>query len=139
MTDVTYRFRVWFEWGFIYNCVAFLQICMSVVESAAEDRKIKEAIGKVIYVSRGILCIASLCHTITGAIFRWSHSGKVCSGDYVPEEIFETLGHFPPYQFSSGRFMKVYLILLLVIWGLSFCCLCPFACCMIATRTCIKL
>ena len=24
MTDVTYRFKVWFEWGFIYNCVTFL-------------------------------------------------------------------------------------------------------------------
>ena len=135
MTDVTYRFKVWFEWGFIYNCVTFLQVCTAFMESIIDDQSTKEAISKLTSVSTVILGLASLCHTVTGAIFRWSHSGKVCSGDYLADELVETYGQFPPYQFKSGKFMKIYLVLLLTLWGLAFCCMCLCGCCMAATRT----
>ena len=48
MTDVTYRFKVWFEWGFIYNCVTFLQVCTAFMESIIDDLRTKEAISKLL-------------------------------------------------------------------------------------------
>ena len=58
---------------------------MVLIETVTTDRRVKEAISKVGEVSRVILAVASLVHTVLGAIFRWSHSGKVCSGDYLAD------------------------------------------------------
>ena len=45
--------------------------------------------------------------------------GAVCAGDYVD---VVAVGKLIPYQWDSGKFMKIYLILLLGCYGLIACC-----------------
>lgn len=50
-------------------------------------------------------------------VWRWSHSGKVCSGDYVPEG---TEPDKSVYLVFEGKFIKSILIAIYSIMGLSF-------------------
>ena len=45
--------------------------------------------------------------------------GGVCAGDHVDTA---AVGKQPPYQWMTGKFMKVYLIFLLSCYGLIACC-----------------
>ena len=61
---------------------------------------------------------------IAGSIYRWSNSGKVCSGSFVTD--------FTPegaqgYLWSSGRFLNIILILNYVGIGAACCCICCIA------------
>ena len=53
--------------------------------------------------------IACLFWLIIGAFIRFRHVGKVCAGDFT-EELGIVWGR-EPYQWQSGRFMKVYILL----------------------------
>ena len=56
---------------------------------------------------------------VLGCVWRWNHVGAVCAGDHVDTA---AVGLLPPYQWKSGRFMKVYIILLLACYSLIACC-----------------
>ena len=67
----------------------------------------------IVYVMHAIsafIFLVSIVWTITGTIIRYSHNGRVCSGEYIDS-------YDPPeqntswYMQKSGKFMQVYLLI----------------------------
>lgn len=50
-------------------------------------------------------------------IWRWSHYGKVCSGDFLDVK-YPLPKNYPDYLIMEGRFLKAVLIVVYVIIGL---------------------
>ena len=59
--------------------------------------------------------LGNLGWTICGTVFRFKHHGKVCSGDYFNKELYSEV---PPFQWKSGTFIFIYLLVLYAFWGL---------------------
>ena len=129
-TDVTQRFKIWFECGFILNCVGILYSILALIQILVKDRRLGEMITRLVNVGSLLVMVVTIAWVITGTIFRWNHHGKVCSGDYVDQTFIDAWGHFPPYQWKSGKFMRIYLIILYSIFGLMCCCGVGLACCL---------
>ena len=56
---------------------------------------------------------------VTGMVLRWRFTGKVCSGAFLRDSIedgTETVIEIgdAPYQWKSGRFMNIYLLISLI-------------------------
>ena len=62
-----------------------------------------------------LVYLASFIWLIVGIVLRFRHIGKVCAGDFA-EENGVTYGN-SPYQWQSGKFMKVYIYAVLSIIG----------------------
>ena len=54
----------------------------------------------------GTIGCGHLAWVIMGLVYRWKFIGKVCSGDFVPEDKIED---YDQYAWKSGKFMKIYL------------------------------
>merc|ERR1712151_839767 len=122
---------VWFKWGFILNVVSLIYGILAIVQLCMLNQVLANILAKVVNVGAVLLTLFSFAWIICGAVFRWSHAGKVCSGDYVDDLSLELYGKPAPYQWKSGKFMKVYLIIIFCFMGLALCCLCGvFACAM---------
>ena len=133
-TDVEYWFKVWFKWGFILNCVTILYSILAIIQLIVLNRWVAEIIAKLINVGAVLLCLSNIAWVITGTIFRWNHAGKVCSGDYVDQLTIDTYGKYAPYQWSSGQFIRIYLIIVFCFLGLVTCCLGLVICCACALK-----
>merc|ERR1712096_290815 len=59
-------------------------------------------------------------------IYRYSHEGKVCSGDYADYYPVDILGNYEIYEeyylISEGRFLKWYSYAWFMLLGFSSCC-----------------
>ena len=71
-------------------------------------------------ITVAILIILSILHltlAIYSAVVRFSHAGRVCSGDFAELQLTDDwrVDEEPPYLVNMGYFMKVYAI--------AFCCL----------------
>ena len=71
--------------------------------------------GWVAKIGLTVTSFASIAWLIMGSVFRWREEGEVCSESYL---------------YKSGKFLKVYLILMYVVLGLFGCCG-VLACCVI--------
>ena len=67
-----------------------------------------------------------LAWLITGLVFRWRHTGKVCSGDLAVEQ-GDALGS-EPYMWKSGKFIYIYYLTILCLIGVMCLCGCVIAC-----------
>merc|ERR1712232_1179432 len=121
-SDVSAQFNTWFKWGFILNIfivvLAFLQYAWSFTDSEA----LQTAVG---CFSCPVGC-GGLAWFISGHVIRYRHIGDVCSGDYYADAIAldpsaGTLGD-APYQWKSGKFINVYII---IVWSIV-----AFGCCL---------
>ena len=54
--------------------------------------------------------LVSIVWTITGTIIRYSHNGRVCSGEYL-DSIIQPEENTSWYMLKSGKFMQVYLLI----------------------------
>ena len=54
-------------------------------------------------------------------IWRWSHSGQVCSGDFLTDTQKDIVGNDGVYLIFEGKFIKGILITLYIIFGMSCC------------------
>jgi len=51
-------------------------------------------------------------------MWRWSHSGMVCSGDFLGVN-FPKASAYPEYLIVEGRFLKAVIVTIYIIVGLS--------------------
>ena len=103
------HFHVWFTWGFV-SFIPFL-LCLPV-----------PLVGT-------LLSACSACSLeawwIAGMVWRLRNSGKYASGDVVPafstedEWITAITGESSWYQYESGRFMYIYLLITWITLGIS--------------------
>ena len=59
-------------------------------------------------------------------LWRWEHSGRVCSGDFLTEV---TEADKSIYLISEGKFIQWVLILVYIIFGLAAMTVCILTCC----------
>ena len=74
---------------------------------------------KILKFTGSVMFIGFVVWLITGAIFRFSFIGKVCSGDYVVDGQINQA----PFTHSTGWFMKWYLIVISGFFGVFICCM----------------
>ena len=79
--EVSQRFQTWFFYGFVLNCIGIGQTILTFLGGIIES-KVIDGIAKLIGI---VLGLCYLAWYIAGAIFRWSFTGKVCSGDFVED------------------------------------------------------
>ena len=108
--DVTRLFHYWFFWGFILSVLALSYSIFSIVFVCSK---------KLIFLRTANSCMAlallgNLGWTVCGTVFRYRHHGMVCSGDFFNDELYRRI---PPFQWKSGQFIFVYLIILWGFWG----------------------
>jgi len=109
-TDVGSEFYIYFLMGFIVNLVGLLGAIL-VIAGILLKWSMLYALG------HSINCLG-MCMSfgliITGTVFRFRHEGKVCSGVYYLESYPGTAAGDildSDFLFSSGRFIKIYLII----------------------------
>lgn len=112
--NVSMKFQTWFLYGFILNCIGMGQSVLQFMAATFES-KTMDGISKLIGAIQGL---GALVWLITGAIFRWGFVGQVCSGDFVSDGDI----HKIPYAAATGKFMKLYLMIVLGIIGTGICC-----------------
>ena len=109
--DVTRQFHIWFMVGFIISAVSLVYSFLAIAFLATKK-------GVFLGTANSFFMLALLGNlgwTVCGTVFRFKHHGKVCSGDYFNSDLYSEV---PPFQWKSGRFMIVYLIILWSFWGL---------------------
>ena len=114
--DVSAKFHTWFLYGFILNCVGMGYAVFAFLYHVTESDIVKGFTNLVGCVN----CCGGLAWIIAGAVFRWRFVGKVCSGDFVAEDL--AVAKSEPYAWKTGKFMKIYLLLTLSILGTICCC-----------------
>lgn len=110
---MTQKFKIAIRWGFFMSLMTFI-------------RAILAQIG--LYLRRWVLLwcsyilfaaniSVSIVLFILMQVWRWSHSGKVCSGDYLDsyDDADEDV-----YLITEGKFIKAMLITIYSILGVSF-------------------
>ena len=95
--------------GFIISCVALMYSILSMLYLATD---------KVFFLGMSntfmfLALIGNLGWTVCGTVFRYKHYGRVCSGDFFNQELYSEV---PPFQWKSGRFIFVYLLILWLFW-----------------------
>ena len=65
-------------------------------------------------------------------VWRWSHAGRVCSGDFLPDREVKT--DRPNYLITEGLFLKAILIIIYSIFGLALLSICVAAVCVKAKQ-----
>ena len=101
--DVGAEFHAFFLMGFLIMCSQLVYIFFGVLYLVRQRHPYKKA-AQISILITGVCTFAWI---IMGSVFRWRAAGQACSEDYL---------------FKSGRFMKVYLILMYVVWPIFLCC-----------------
>ena len=60
-------------------------------------------------------------------LWRWEHSGRVCSGDYLTQDPTEAEKNM--YLIQEGKFIQWVLILVYIAFGVASLTICIVACC----------
>ena len=111
---VSRLFEMWFMCGFILTCSSLAFYIFSFLNfkycRANLMNELNRAIG---YFS----VLGTLVWLVLGTVLRWSLPGKTCSGDMVDDKSGQV-----PYQWSSGRFIKIYLFILFGVVSITLIC-----------------
>ena len=116
--NVSKEMMTWFKFGFIIN-VAYLVVGVL---------QLIHFISELAFIGYIWMCIGipmgcgSFAWFITGMIFRWNHTGKVCSGEYYDPQA--VISEPDVYMWKSGKFMQIYFILCFCICALTCICGC---------------
>lgn len=70
------------------------------------------------FVIQGLTMCLAMVLFVFMQMWRWSSSGMVCSGDFLPEKHTKA-SDFPEYLIVEGRFLKAVIITIYVIFILS--------------------
>ena len=107
---VTSEFLTWFKFGFILN-VLYILIGLLMLLGTWKPLSFLGLCG--IVLDCPVTC-GWFMWFITGMVFRWRHAGLVCSGEYYDIND-HTLTN--TYLYQSGKFIQVYLIIVLSLFG----------------------
>lgn len=110
--DVAKYFKIAIRWGFWMSLLTFIRAILAQVGLYLK-RWVLLWCSYVLFAANISISIVLF---ILMQVWRWSHSGKVCSGDFLPE------GIEPPtdvYLVFEGKFIKAILIAIYSIMGLS--------------------
>lgn len=110
--DVARYFKIAIRWGFWMSLLTFIRAILAQLGLYLK-RWVLLWCSYVLFAANISISIVLF---ILMQVWRWSHSGKVCSGDLVPE------GTEPDknvYLVFEGRFIKAILIAIYSIMGLS--------------------
>ena len=110
--DVSHLFKIAIRWGFWMSLLTFIRAILAQVG---------------LYLKRWVLLWASyvmfaanisisIVLFILMQVWRWSHAGKVCSGDYLSEIVDSDKDE---YLIFEGKFIKAILIAIYSILGMS--------------------
>ena len=111
-----------FTFAFIMMCASMAYSVFGAIAIAAKST----GLGSCAQVIALLACVGSIAAVIWGSIIRWGEPGRTCSGDF-----YEGEGKPEPYLWKTGRFLKIYLIILYIGWGFIACC-CLCMCCGLA-------
>ena len=111
--DVTKKFKIAIRWGFAMSLMSFVRAIMAQIGLYLR-RWVLLWCSYVLFAANISL---SLVLFILMQVWRWSHSGKVCSGDYLAS--YDD-GDKDVYLITEGKFIKAMLITIYSILGISF-------------------
>ena len=119
--NVQARWNTWFVWAFwtyiaglaLGPAMGFLGMCCA--EFAAK----LQALGGC------LIGLASIAVLVVGSIWRFDNAGKICAGDNLDissDSEATAAANSLGTMYSSGRFLKIYLIIMYCFVGLACCC-----------------
>ena len=111
--DMTIKFQTWFFYGFILSCIGMGVSIIAFLYHATEI----DFCARLHNLLGCVSCCGSLAWLVSGAVFRWSFTGKVCAGDFVEGD-----DKVEPYAWRSGKFINLYLMIMFSLFGLLCCC-----------------
>ena len=111
--DVTYNFKVAIRWGFAMSLMTFIRAILAQVGLYLR----RWVLLWCSYVLFAANISVSIVLFILMQVWRWSHAGMVCSGDYLPsyDDADDDV-----YLITEGKFIKAVLITIYSILGISF-------------------
>jgi len=108
--EVSRAFELWFRTGFVLCCCTLAYYTLSYLNyKCGRSNLINQVITGIGYLS----VLGTLVWTIAGTMLRRSEEAKVCSGDLATDD-----GQ-APYQWKSGKFMKLYIWAMYGVIGLT--------------------
>jgi len=112
-TDVTKKFKIAIRWGFFMSLMTFIRAILAQVGLYLR----RWVLLWCSYVLFAANISVSIVLFILMQVWRWSHSGRVCSGDYLDN--YDD-GDDDVYLIFEGKFIKAMLITIYSIFGISF-------------------
>ena len=111
--NVSKKFKIAIRWGFFMSLMTFIRAILAQVGLYLR----RWVLLWCSYVLFAANISVSIVLFILMQVWRWSHSGKVCSGDYLSsdDEDAEDI-----YLITEGKFIKAMLITIYSIFGVSF-------------------
>ena len=118
-TNVSLRFHRYFIMNYSFFCFAIL---IALVQLTAHFMKSSKLYGSFQWFNM-LNCCYFICTGFVGSVFRWSYEGRVCSGNYLPEDADDETKSV--YLWESGAFMQKWLVVsyLVTFFGFCFCCI----------------
>ena len=117
MVDIHGKFVLWFLWGFIVSLAPCAATPILWIATCIHDMLAKILGGML---SCGIGC-GGLAWWISGIVWRFNAAGSFASGDALAIEDIEKMPteEHDLYQWSSGKFMLYYYLIVWSIMGFS--------------------
>ena len=121
--DMGHMFRTWFLWGFWASAftIAFYvaAILSYIFGKEGKSFSLIKIIGGIIYA---VTCCNTAAWFLLGFFWRFSKAGRICSGERLerPEsgdinEFLKSQSEADGYQIKGGKFMSVFLWLVIVL------------------------
>ena len=110
--DVTEYFKIAIRWGFWMSLLTFLRAIIAQVGLCMKKWVLLWCSYVLFAANISILIVLF----VLMQVWRWSHAGRVCSGDFLPEDY---QGDTSMYLIFEGRFIKTMLIAIYSIMCLS--------------------
>ena len=121
--DVSGRFKMAIRWGFWMSFINFARATLAQVAFYMKLWLLLLISYTMFAMNIAILIILF----IMMQLWRWEHSGRVCSGDYLDRDITEE--DREKYLIVEGKFIKWVLLIIYIIIGLGFLTMCIVAGC----------
>ena len=100
-TNVTKKFEMWFLFGFAAEMSYLVLGVLGLVHAIAGAG----VIFNCKTFGQQVMCLGWLAWLITGIVFRFRHTGEVCSGKYYDPNAVDVEPNV--YMWKSGRFMDI--------------------------------
>ena len=121
--DVSDRFKMAIRWGF---WMSFLNFARATLAQIAFYMKMWVLL-LVSYTMFAINIAILIILFVMMQLWRWEHSGRVCSGDYLDHK--PTQEDYESYLITEGKFIKWVLIIVYSIFAVALCTVCILAGC----------
>lgn len=111
--DVSKKFKIAIRWGFFMSLTTFLRAILAQL-GLCMRRWVLLWCSYVLFAAN--ISVSIVLFTLM-QIWRWSHSGRVCSGDYLEDK---QSADKDVYLILEGKFLEIMLITMYSLLGISF-------------------